>query len=101
MVFYYVWNKTCDDLLLHFLRNKDVSSAESVLKVFGQVHPGSVMAKTSPDVSGIDLMRLYIENDAVKASKLKMTLEAMLEAEEEAKRAQEAREVAHGAKSDE
>jgi len=83
MVFYLAYNKKCDDLIVHYLRKKDLDDAACVVRVFALVHEDSEVAgNVLPDISPLDLIRLYTNSDSLKSSKVHLTLEAALEAME-------------------
>ena len=81
MVFYLAYNKKCDDLVVHYLRKKNLDNAASVVRVFGLVHEDSEVAGNLR-LAALDLIRLYTNSDSLKSSKVHLTLEAALEAME-------------------
>lgn len=79
MVFHLVWNRRCDDLLVHFLQKDRVEEVESVLNLYSLFHPDSATSLASSELSGPERLRVFIENDAKKGPKLHSVLEQMLE----------------------
>ena len=81
MVFYLAHSKKCDDLVVHYLRKKDLDDAASVVRLFGLLHEDSEVAGNL-QLAPLDLIRLYTNSDSLKSSKVHLVLEAALEAME-------------------
>ena len=97
MVFFFAYNKKCDDLIVHYLRRKNLDGAASVARVFGLIHEDSAVAgKLGMPV--LDLIRLYTNNDSLKSSKVHLTLEAALEAIEKDTEAVKSAQESQGAR---
>jgi len=96
MVFYLVYNKKCDDLVVHYLRRKNLDGAASVARLFGLIHEDSEVAGKL-DMPALDLIRLYTNSDSLKSSKVHLTLEAALEAIEQDKEAVRSAQESQGA----
>ena len=100
MVFYLCWDpRRPDDLLCHFLKRGDVSSAADVVSAFSLINPDSATAAKTTG-NDVERIRAYIDGDAGKASKVHSALEAALEAAEAGRRDAETVARAHGAEKE-
>jgi len=96
MVFYLAHSKRCDDLVVHYLRKKDLDDAASVVRLFGLLHEDSEVAGNL-QLAPLDLIRLYTNSDSLKSSKVHLVLEAALEAMEKDQEAVKGAQESQGA----
>jgi len=80
MVFSFCWNKQLDELLAHLIWNDRLEEAVDAIKVYIKIHPE---CKTSSldqsSTSGEDLVRSFAKHESLKAGKVNMALEKLLE----------------------
>lgn len=100
MTFYLVYNKKCDDLVVHYFKNKNLVDAAIVVRLFGLLHADSAVSRPAADLATLDLLRLFIDSDSLKSSKLHVALEAMLEAIKADKKTLKGVKEAQGASED-
>jgi len=80
MVFNLCWNKQLDDLLAHLIWNDRLDEAADAIKVYSKVHPESkTSALDQSNVSHEDLVRSFAKNESLKAGKVNVALEKLLE----------------------
>jgi len=80
MVFNLCWSKQIDDLLAHLIWNDRIEEAADAINVYVKVHPE---CKTSSldlaSTSSEDLVRSFAKHESLKAGKVNMALEKLLE----------------------
>lgn len=82
MVFYLVWNKKMDNLLIDLIRNNRLENAADVIRIYHILHPDckSVSKVTEKD-SASSLLKVYVEEDAEKRSALELSLQTFQDEE--------------------
>jgi len=80
MVFNFCWNKQLDELLAHLIWNDRLTEAAQAIQVYTKVHPEcKTSALDLPNTSKEDLVRSFAKHEALKAGKVNVALEKLLE----------------------
>lgn len=88
MVFYLVWERICDNLMVHYFHHQELDNAVEVVKLYGMLNEKSKVGRLEKDVTEMDqdemlaTIRSYIQNESKKETKLHVALESMLEVQE-------------------
>eukprot|EP00092_Neocalanus_flemingeri_P038724 GFUD01042166.1.p1 GENE.GFUD01042166.1~~GFUD01042166.1.p1 ORF type:complete len:345 (-),score=48.84 GFUD01042166.1:57-1049(-) len=83
MVFNFCWNKQLDELLAHLVWNDRLVEAVDAIKLYLKIHPDCKMNST--DLSSClneDLVRSFAKFESLKAGKIHMALEKLLESKQ-------------------
>jgi len=80
MVFNFCWNKQLDELLAHLIWNDRLNEAVDAIKVYSKIHPDCKMNSVDLKIcSNEDLVRNFAKFESLKAGKVNMALERLLE----------------------
>jgi len=82
MVFYLVWEKKADNLIIHYLKKLQLAEACKVVQLFASIHSDSRIKQVTDlenETNQIDLIRSYIKGESRKETMLHATLESMIE----------------------
>lgn len=94
MLFYLVFNKQVDTLLLENFQHDKLEDAISLVHLYHMIHPDSASASSEAD--GIELLRAFIVQDVARRHVLEIALQACIERIEEKKMQANTVEKAHG-----
>lgn len=97
MVFYLVWNKEIEHLLLHLIESQRIDEAALLVKLFYKIHPEAESAKVESD-DYLGIVENFANNSSVMKNHIKLALNvykeniaAKKQAEEESKQLHAAR----------
>lgn len=93
MVFYLVWHKSLDNLLLELMETCQIQEANKLVQLFGIVH--KVEFNVS-NLDGVDLVREYITKYSNKKGALELALQAFMDYQEKEKAREDGIQAAHG-----
>jgi len=81
MVFNLCWHRQQDELLVHLVARDRLTAAVDTVHVYLKTHPACALAAASdlPSLSPEDLLRRFCKLESVKAGKITMVLEKLLE----------------------
>ena len=85
MVFYLTHSKKIDNLLIYYMKKLNPKDASQVIRLYLMIHPNSKLSRERSlseklqDMDDLSLIRKYISMESRKETKVRMTLESMLE----------------------
>ena len=85
MVFYLTHSKKIDNLLIYYMKKLNPKDASQVIRIYLMIHPNSKLSRERSlseklqDMDDLSLIRKYISMESRKETKVRMTLESMLE----------------------
>lgn len=73
MVFYLVWNKEIEHLLLHLIEVQRIDEAALLVKLYNKIHPEAESAKVNSD-DWLEIVESYAKNSSVMKNHIKLAL---------------------------
>lgn len=96
MVFYLVWNKVIDNLLLEYLEKSQLQDAVTLVQLYRKVHLDCKSASMEA-ADDIESVMNYVQNDSPNTGKLTLALQTFKEIEKEKKKVADNVKKGHGA----